>query len=67
MGVADEDVLQLPGVDLVSNQLHLRALPAVDHVWSPPETDNLRGGVMPQCRFRASAAEDGDLERSHRR
>ena len=66
MGVADEDVLQLPSVNLVSNQLHLRALPAVDHVGNPLNADHLRGGVMPQGRFRAPAAEDGDFEGCHR-
>ena len=64
MGVADEDVVELPGVDLVSDQLHLRAFPAVDHIGDPLQADNLRGGVMPQCRFRAPAAEDGDFEQS---
>ena len=66
MGVADEDVVELPGVDLVSDQLHLRAFPAVDHIGEPLQADNLRGGVMPQCRFRAPAAEDGDFEWCHR-
>lgn len=64
VGVADEDVVDLPGVDLVSDQLHLRAFPAVDHIGDPLQADNLRGGVMPQCRFRAPAAEYGDFEQS---
>ena len=64
VGVADEDVVELPGVDLVSDQLHLRAFPAVDHIGDPLQADNLRGGVMPQCRFRAPAAEYGDFEQS---
>ena len=62
VGVADEDVVELPGMDFVSYQLHLRALPAVDQVGSPLDADYLRGGVMPQCRFRAPAAENGDFE-----
>ena len=66
MGVADEDVVELPGVDLVSYQLHLRAFPTVDHIGNPLDADHLRGGVMPQGRFRASAAEDGDVEGCHR-
>lgn len=66
VGVADEDVVELPGVDLVSDQLHLRAFPAVDHIGNPLQADNLRGGVMPQCRFCAPAAEYGDFEWCHR-
>ena len=66
MGVADEDMVELPGVDLVSYQLHLRALPAVDQVGNALDADHLRGGVMPQCRFRAPASEDGDFEGCHR-
>ena len=47
MGVADEDVLQLSGVESVAQELCLRALAAVDHVQFAAVAENLRGGVMP--------------------
>ena len=47
VGVADEDVLQLSGVESVPQELRLRALAAVDHVQFAAVADNLRGGVMP--------------------
>ena len=65
MGVADEDVVELPGVDLISYQLHLRALPAVNHIRNPLNADHLRSSMMPERRFRAPAAEDGDFEGCH--
>ena len=47
VGVADEDVLQLSGVESVAQELRLRSLAAVDHVEFAAMAENVRGGVVP--------------------
>lgn len=63
--MADEDVLQLSGVEAVSHELRLRTLAAVDHVQLAETADNLRGGVVPESRLRAPAAKNRDGEFYH--